>query len=220
LKHSGQQPQGKHLNNRIISAALASVTMALVPAAASAVTLFTSDFETVPTIITGGSGYQIFNNGATIDGWTVGDTSVDLIQGAYGAITGFSVDLAGSPGPGSLSRTYNQVAGQTYTLQWDYFKNSTGDVLDVTFGGVTTSFAVAAAPVLGQTLSYTALTNNAAAAVTFRSVGTPIPGNYAGATIDNISVSVVPEPEGYGLALAGMAAVFASRRFWRQTKPA
>jgi hypothetical protein len=205
------------MNTRSISAALTVVTMALVPAAASAVTLFTSDFEMVPTTITGGSGYQVFNNGAIIDGWTVGDTSVDLIQGAYGAITGFSVDLAGSPGPGSLSRTYNQVAGQTYTLQWDYFKNDTGDVLDVTFGGLTTSFAVALAPVLGQTLSYTALTN-AAAVVTFRSVGTPVGLNYAGATIDNISVSVVPEPEGFGLALAGMAAVFASRRFWRKAQ--
>lgn len=187
--------------------------MALMPAVASAVTVFTSDFESVAVLVGAGPQYQTFNSPAVIDGWTVGDTSVDLIVGGYGAITGYSVDLAGTPGPGSLSRTFNQVAGQTYTLQWDYFQNAPGDVLDVTFGGVTFNYSVPGVPVLGQTLSYVAVTNNAAALVVFHSGSS----SNAGPTIDNISVSVVPEPEGYGLALAGLAAVFAGRRFWRKS---
>jgi hypothetical protein len=199
------------MTTRFMPATLTAALLVLAPFAASAVTVFTSDFETV-AVLAGSPDFQTYSTAAVIDGWTVGDTSVDLIVGGYGAITGYSVDMAGTPGPGSLSRTYNQIAGQTYTLQWDYFQNAPGSPLDVTFNGVTTNYAVTGVIIFGQTLSYVAATNDPAAVVTFRS---PSAGN-AGATIDNISVSVVPEPEGYGLALAGLAALVGGRKFWRK----
>ena len=46
------------------------------------------------------SGYEVIAAGSSaLTGWTIGGTSVDVIKGAYGAISGNSIDMLGSPGP-------------------------------------------------------------------------------------------------------------------------
>ena len=43
-------------------------------------------------------------------------TSVDVIYGAYGAISGNSIDMLGTPGPGSISQTLATTVGQSYLV--------------------------------------------------------------------------------------------------------
>jgi hypothetical protein len=200
--------------------AAVSIVVSLGSSAACAFSVYSTDFENWPDPVSGS--YQIY--GGTFDGWTIGGT-VDLIKGAHGAIDNKSIDLAGTPGPGFIERSYNQIAGYTYTLLWDYFRNADngqGDGHTVTFGGVTTPYSVTTSVVAGATLSYVAGATSLAT-VRFSSTGTSGFGfeNSFGATIDNISITAVPEPQAYALALAALGVLGAvSRRRWhRQAAP-
>lgn len=146
-------------------------------------------------------GYRVVNAGATdISGWTVGGTSVDIINGAYGAISGNSIDMLGSPGPGSLSQTLSTVVGQTYVLSFDvsYNGGSYKDIGVSPAGGAQTFFT-GASPFNHYTLQYTA--TSASTQLAFFSTGG---ANYSGAVLDNVSVAAVPEPETYAMLLAGL----------------
>ncbi|MBV8502148.1 MAG: DUF642 domain-containing protein [Paucibacter sp.] len=188
------------MNSQVLAAFLA---LGLCTGAAHADTNLLGDgnFESFSAQVANGT-YTAFYGG-TIGAWTV-TGSVDLIRNAYGAIDDISVDLAGTPGPGWISQTFNAVAGQTYTLSWDLSKNGPGTQLDVSFGGVTTSYAPVAS-VANETLSWTA-TVSGLQTVSF---GTAV-ASYQGPVVDNISlttVSAVPEPASYTLMLAGLATV-------------
>jgi hypothetical protein len=145
----------------------------------------------------------------TINHWTVGGNSVDLIQTAYGSIDNVSVDLAGSPGPGSISQSFAVVAGTTYELVFDYFRNLPGTALSVNFGTLSTaSYSVASSIVRNQTLRWTA-GSTGTASVSFASGS-----GVGGPTIDNVRVFAVPAPQSIGLAGLGlvMLAAVARRR--------
>jgi Protein of unknown function (DUF642)/PEP-CTERM motif len=200
----------RFIRSSLVATALASTAM-LSQAAGNI--LINGDFESYAgpfnsfgyTTVSGG-------DGSTIAGWTVGGVSVDLINtlggNPYGAITGISVDLDGTPGPGTLSQSFEQVAGQTYVLVWDYFRNPPGSNLGVKFGDLSpityTNVFSLSAPIT-ESLSYVAATTGTTA-VTFVSSG----GSF-GPTIDNISVTAVPEPEGIVLAIAGLGLLGALR---------
>ena len=77
-------------------------------------------------------GYAAVATGSSlITGWTVGGTSVDLVLSNYGATSSVSIDLDDTPGPGTNSQTFNQIAGETHTSMWDYFRNLPGSNLGV-----------------------------------------------------------------------------------------
>lgn len=102
--------------------------------------------------LSGGTNYWIvYPSNSNILGWTVGATSVDLIQAPhYGGIpnnlpspAGLSVDLAGSPGPGSISQSFDTIAGYSYILTFDMSsngkqQNGTYWQANVTFGELDT----------------------------------------------------------------------------------
>lgn len=156
------------------------------------------------------TGYVTVGNGSTaITGWTVGGTSVDVISGAYGAISGNSIDMLGSPGPGSLSQTLTTTVGQTYQLSFDLSYNG-GSYKNIgfSFGGITgTATATSATfPFYHFTGNYLASTGNTL--LSFASTGT---GN-SGVVLDNVSVTAVPEPESYAMMLAGLGLMGAIAR--------
>lgn len=177
---------------------------------ANAADLITNgDFETYA----GGSfsnGYRTVNNGSvSLAGWAVGGTSVDIVNGAFGAFSGNGIDMLGTPGPGSLSQSFASTVGQTYLLSFDLSRNGSSDpYINVSFaGGAVTQYVGGTSLVPAHyTLSYTA--SNASTLLTFSSVGN---GN-SGAVLDNVSVTAVPEPETYAMLLAGLGLIGMVRR--------
>jgi choice-of-anchor C domain-containing protein len=145
--------------------------------------------------------YRKVNAGETdIVGWTVGGTSVDIINSAYGAISGNSIDMLGSPGPGSLSQMLSTVVGQTYVLSFDLsYNGGTYKDIGVSLAGGAQTFFTGGSPFNHHTLQYTA--TSASTQLAFFSTGD---ANYSGAVLDNVSVAAVPEPETYAMLLAGL----------------
>lgn len=184
----------------LVAASLLAVAAA--PSFAQTNLLADGDFEAFSGMV-GGGDYRVVNAGATLGGWTVGGTSVDLVKNRYGAITGTSVDLNGTPGPGSLSQSFNAVAGQTYTLNFDYWQNKPGVGMTVSFGGQSYTYTPGDAP-QNTTLSWTA-TMSGSQMVVFSGTGK---GNQ-GTTLDNVSLitAAVPEPSSLALMLGGFAAI-------------
>ena len=188
------------------TARLGVLAAAIACGSANAVVLINENFESFDPQVANFD-YTVVNAG-TLGAWTVGGTSIDLIQNNYGAINNVSVDLSGSPGPGSLSQSFNAIAGWTYTLTWDYFKNGDGTPLDVTLGTLSHSFAAPAVITAGL-LVWTATTN---APFTVSFAGGP---GVQGPTLDNVSLTAaIPEPETNALMLAGLGVIgfVASRR--------
>ena len=191
-------------------------------ASASPVNLITNgEFEIMVPGYAFSDGYQVVNSGSiAIMGWTVGGGSVDLIHNAYNAISGYSIDMLGTPGPGFLSQDFNVVAGQTYNLSFDMARNPGGPAgqgVAVSFGGAAGNFystAAASNTLYSNTLSFTAASTGLAT-LSFASAaqaGTSY-DNYSGAVIDNVSVmAAVPEPETYAMLLAGLGLMGFMRR--------
>ncbi len=187
-----------------IVAALSALSLAAGSAGAATNLLADGDFEAFGPV----SGYTTVNGGAALGAWTVGGTSIDLIQGAYNAISGVSIDLAGSPGPGSLSQSFTAQAGHSYLLSFD-LSNNGGSQMDVTFGGTTTTFTPTSTTT-PYSLAWTAAASGLQAVV-FDSVQ----GGNGGPVLDNVvlTVTAVPEPGTYALLLSGLLAVgFVARR--------
>jgi choice-of-anchor C domain-containing protein len=155
------------------------------------------------------SGFAKLAAGATeLTGWTVGATSVDIINGNYGAVSGNSIDMLGT-------QTLSTLVGQTYWLQFDLSSNRGGDnnaagkelTVAGLGGGAAQSFSALTAGVSHQSYSFTA--NSTATLLQFSSG----PSGYSGSVLDNVSVTAVPEPQTYALMLGGLAAMaFVARR--------
>ncbi len=152
---------------------------------------------------------------SVLTGWTVGATSVDIIKGQYGAVSGYSIDMLGTPGPGSVSQLLNTEIGQTYWLQFDLSSNRGGDnnaagkelTVAGLGGGAAHSFSALTAGVSHQSFTFTA--NSTSTLLKFSSG----PSGYSGSVLDNVSVTAVPEPQTYALMLGGLAAIgFVARR--------
>lgn len=169
--------------------------------------LVNGDFEANIGNVASGGYTKVSAGSSLITGWTVGLNSVDLIRNAYGSIDSVSIDLAGSPGPGSLSQTFSVLEGMTYELEFDYFRNGSGTALTLIFGGLDPIILSApSAIVRDQTYRWTALSTGTAS-VAFSSGG----GN-GGPTLDNVSVMAVPVPQTASLVLVAFAAMAAVSR--------
>jgi hypothetical protein len=136
-----------------------------------------------------------------LTGWTVLG-SIDVINGGFGAISNNSIDMLGSPGPGSLSQTLNTVLGQNYRLSFDLAANGNGSGEDrslyLSFDGNVAGTYVGNASVTHFTYDFTG--GAAPTLLTFASST----GGSGGAVLDNVSVAAVPEPESYAMLLAGL----------------
>ena len=188
--------------NRLCLLALLTVGV-LVPGLSSASSnmLINGDFEANSGDVASGW-YTTVNAGdPLIAGWTVGQVSVDLIKGWTGTIQGVSVDLAGTPGPGSLSQSFSAVAGYTYSLDWD-FGNNDGTILQVSLGGTAQSFTPSNPFQHGQLQWVAPVTGSS-----FVKFSSGTDGSNSGPTIDNVVLTAVPEPQAAALMLAGLLVV-------------
>lgn len=169
--------------------------------------IYNGNFELAPYVAEGG--YTTINGPATysvIPSWMVGGTSVDVIRGAYGAISGNSIDLLGTPGPGSISTSFYGNAGVNYALSFDLYKNGNTGFVNVTFGDKTQQFS-SADSISRQSMLFKAATSGPHN-LSFSSVTSSNGDLYSGAVIDNVTVlSAVPEPETYAMLLAGLSII-------------
>ncbi|RFP18475.1 MULTISPECIES: choice-of-anchor C family PEP-CTERM protein [unclassified Duganella] len=189
------------MSKLILAAAIAAAS---VSGAASAANLIQNgDFEIASGVNL--NNYTVVGAGdGAIAYWTVGGNSVDIINNSYNAISGNSIDMLGSPGPGVLSQSFNAVVGATYTLSFDltHNPNSHGAGMDVFVGGNHYAFD-GSTPVTNYTFNFTATSGSQA--LVFSSVGGD---GWSGAVLDNVSVTAaVPEPETYAMMLAGLGLV-------------
>ena len=194
------------ISKLILAAAIAA--MSATGAASAANLIQNGDFETVSGVNLNNYVMVGVGSGAIAD-WTVGGVSVDVINNSYNAISGNSIDMLGTPGPGVLSQSFNAVAGATYTLSFDLTHNpySHGAGLDVFVGGNHYAFD-GSTPVTNYSFNFT--TAGGLQALVFSSVGGD---GYSGAVLDNVSVTAaVPEPETYAMLLAGLGLVGAIAR--------
>ncbi|MDD5363871.1 MAG: choice-of-anchor C family protein [Gallionellaceae bacterium] len=164
-------------------------------------------FESYSTSgLVGGHNFYTADAGSNaIDGWTIGGTSVDLIfGGSYGAVTGTSIDMLGSPGPGSLSQIFDTIAGQTYILTFDLSANTGSDntpaakALYVSLNDAQVAAYTGTSTITSESLSFTATSEH----TTLSFASGPTGGS--GAVLDNVAVAAVPEPETYAMLMAGI----------------
>ncbi|CAH0294928.1 hypothetical protein SRABI118_04192 [Massilia sp. Bi118] len=180
--------------------------MGLLAGTAHANLIKNGDFEQVQGGVPA-HGFVTANAGSTVlTDWTVGPVSIDLVQGAYGAIDGISVDMLGTPGPGFISQSFNAVAGTTYQLDFDLFRNTVpSGTVEVTFtdslsNSYSQQFTSTGGTATAFSMTYLA-TSNGPLTLSFGSVGGD---GYSGAVLDNVSVNAVPEPATLAIFGIGM----------------
>lgn len=184
------------LNSRLIALLLASA-MAFVfagPASAAINIVFNGDFESTDI---GNAWYQTVNAGDSgVTGWTVGGASVDIVS-ILGGGPGWAhtnnqaIDLAGTPGPGSLSQYLPTTSGAFYDLTFFASSNPPPTTLNVYWdGNLIDSFDPSN---FGTWTKYTFPHLQATSGSTLLTFATPT-GSNMGPLLDTVSVTAVPEP--------------------------
>jgi len=187
---------------------LVIAAFALLAPVAQAASFTNGSFE-VPTF----SGtFQTIDAGSTaLTGWDVVSGSVDLINTYWTPFHGaYSIDLNGN-GVGSIQQTFDTVANQTYTVTFAMAGNTDGGGNKIITAGVTSGDAYTFnitghthASMGWETRSFSFVAEGASSTLYFS--GYAGNGPY-GAALDNVTVSAVPEPETYGMLLAGLGLV-------------
>jgi len=164
---------------------------------------------------------------ATLDGWNQlnGDKfEIQLAKDFQTNATGFYNSFNSSSSDGTahyleinanrldiVGQTLTTVAGQNYKLSFDYSgrsdsgagNNSKADV----YWGEELVASLNETPNSGwKTFNYTLAATSASTLLKFQSIGPT--GNVSyGSYLDAVSVSAVPEPETYGMMLAGLSLI-------------
>ena len=201
---------------------LALAASAVIASGAQAVTLVNGSFENGVAIGAGGSVFLNTGNTTSLTGWRVLSTGVDYVSNAYwNAASGSrSVELSGIGSGGISQRVYGFTPGTKYRMRYSLSANPLGPdrsyraTVSVTGGTAQiVSYLETAANtptnMLYQRYFYDFTASQASQLVQFRSLGA---GQF-GAVLDNVSISLVPEPASWMLLIAGFGMTgFAMRR--------
>jgi choice-of-anchor C domain-containing protein len=198
--------------------ALATLALLALPTTANAAAFMNGSFEN--SAVNPGT-FTTLGAGATdINGWTVGGNSVDYIGTYWNAADGArSIDLAGN-GPGSISQTFDTVAGKTYKVSFAMAGNTDGSPTVKTLlvsGDASQNFSFdttgASRSDMGWvTKTFTFIANGKSSTLTFAAGDS---GPY-GAALDNVAVSAVPEPAAWALMITGFGMVGGAMRTRRR----
>ena len=201
---------------KVLTAAIAVASLAT---AAQAVTLINGSFEdgVEPGAFVTLAGGDV----TSLTGWTVQPAGVDYIGSYWVASDGSrSLDMSALDGGQITQRLTGLVAGKTYTVGFDMSGNPTGGnatrrlTVSAT-GGLAETFSYAMSAgnsltdMLWQRYSYSFIASSATQDLQFLSQER----NPFGPALDNVTLSVVPEPAVWGLMIFGFGVTgLASRR--------
>jgi hypothetical protein len=185
--------------------------VALIGQSASASLVVNGDFE-MPAISQ--NFVPVSAGEATITGWTVDQEQVDLVNiigGEFYANTGNqAIDLAGTPGRGSISQALPTVAGQTYLVS--FFASSNGqariDGLTLFWEGAEVETITTPAYETWTQFTYELQASSTSTTLRFR-------GNvdgFLGSLLDTVSVTEIPAPSAAAMATVLMLGAARRRR--------
>src|SRR5471030_106559 len=153
---------------------------------------------------------------ASLPGWTGGANGIEVRDNVAGtAFAGNNFVELDTYANSSMSQTVQTVAGQTYKLTFEY--ESRPDVsaasqgLSVSFGGAALGTVDTTTTSQWTKATYSFVGTGAAETLTFAATGT---SDSLGTSLDKVRlVAAVPEPETYGMLLAGLGLIgFVARR--------
>jgi choice-of-anchor C domain-containing protein len=172
-------------------------------AAADASIVVNGGFEQPPI----GGGYQPVSAGDPfITGWTVTSGQVDLVHVGFGAFFANSgsqgIDMAGSPGPGSIAQDLPTIPGEPYLLSFYTSSNGGPHAGAVTLAWDGDAVDTISTTAYGTWVRHDYMLVASDASTTLEFIGN-IPGSF-GAMLDDVSVTLVPTPgAAIGLATLG-----------------
>jgi choice-of-anchor C domain-containing protein len=189
-----------------VAAALLTAT------AANAVTLVNGSFEDGTAIAPGGFVTLETGDTTSITGWTVLSDGIDYIGTYWQASEGSrSLDLSALTSGGILQSVSGFEVGKRYRITFDLSGNPDGGdnpkrmTMSAT-GGVAATYVYTLTDNTRADMNWTTLTYEFIASgieqdIQFRSLEL----NPSGTALDNVSISLVPEPTTWALLIAGFA---------------
>lgn len=209
---------------RLILTAAATL---LVSSSAGAVTLINGSFEDGGPI--GGLGFETLATGDTVSivGWEVLSDGVDYIGSFWAASDGArSLDLSALSSGGVKQTVTGFEIGKAYTVRFDISANFSGGndekrfVMSATGGEAyqdtyVRTGANSANNMLWRTYTYSFVASGTSQDLQFRS----LENNPSGIALDNVSISLVPEPTSWALLIAGFGMTGLALRGRRALKP-
>lgn len=200
---------------------LALAASAAIATGAQAVTVINGGFE-LGAPVTGGTDFLTTGDVTSLPGWTVLSSGVDLTDNSvWNAASGSrSVELSGIGSGGVSQRVGGFVVGDKYRIRFSLSANplaANGNyrtTVSATGGGAqaftyTKTSMNSSTNMLYQTFEYIWTATRATSNFQFRSQGS----SALGPVLDNVSISLVPEPSSWMMLIAGFGMTgFAMRR--------
>ena len=192
---------------------LATAAAALLATGASAVTVVNGSFEDGIALPDGGFTTLATGDTTSLPGWEVLSDGVDYIGTYWQASNGSrSLDLSAATSGGVMQTVTGFETGKRYKMTFDVSGNPGGGdnpkgIMVSATGGVAQEFFYLLTPansnsnMLYQTYTYYFTASSGTQDIQFRSAEY----NPYGSVLDNVSISLVPEPATWGLMLAGFA---------------
>lgn len=170
----------------------------------------------------GASGYGGFATlgvgAANVTAWTIAGGNIDWINGYWQASDGNkSIDMNGDTAA-TLTQSISTVAGQVYLLTFDLAANPGGPTtktMQVSAGNTSNTFSFNSTGTSPNNMGWSLQTMQftATGSSTLLSFHSTTNGACCwGPALDNVSVVAVPEPETYGMFLAGLGLMGAIAR--------